>query len=1197
MEPTQQNESSKVEDLVKISRGRVDSDSKFSQDPRSSWLGTKYQMQSFYEKDLENVSSYVASPDSKYIKRANLVVKESPSQDINTSNKSTSFGTISGVYLPCVQNILGVILFLRLPWIVGQAGILVSMSIVLLCVFSTILTTLSMSALATNGKVTGGGPYGILLANLGPEFAGSIGILFYLGTTIAATMYTLGGIEALFTNFVSPPTRQFFGFDRQIFGIIWTVCLGLVVLAGMKYVSLASPMFLGIVVLAILLMTIGTILFMANMYEPVGVDPVANLNENLFPDYTVDAATGQQADFMFLLALFYPSVTGIMAGCNRSAVLKNPSRAIPKGTLGAITTTTGLYLITIILFGLSVSNETLKDNKLVASYIAWPHRYVVAVGILMSCVGAGMQSLAGAPQLLRSIANDGHIPFLRFFGTETMEDEPRKAVLLTTCISALACLAGNLDYITPIITMFFLSMYAAINAACFLSGVLASPSFRPTWRYFHWSTALLGFLVCIVYMLLISVLYAFVCIILMSALFIYIRHVRETKEWGNAMFGIRLNQAKNALLDLSLITTREHNKELRNRKKQLGNGIRGKKTSIFYDSKSNKSKCCGFCVSNENHLKDDGEEETCDDFFDEENAEDIKCHEEGDAYFQQYGSTQKEIDWRPQILVLCKLEQNPDFLNDKNSKHHGKAFRVTHTSLLQLASQLKKGNGLTIVNSILRGSVSDPNSKVLCARARHFLANEIERQDVRGFTDVILGSESNLNEATRVLFQSKGLGMLSPNTVMLAWPNSWRKDEQGNENDFKKNSLTNSEYWKHQSSYVEMLKDAISCQKAIIVVKASSKLFPTTEVNRPIDVWWLIHDGDMLVLLPYLLRRHKIWAKAELRIFAIADDLVDFDISHKLLMNHLDELRIDAKIQMIHVGASHARDVDQNRTLAVNKIHRPGDTSILSKDMFKPLDEKNSSFRDSQAKNIEMGIIDSNQKKGKAIISKFTRSNSKDSIKEINQPDDDSKAETVVKIANHIKKTSGLETQKWINDKYSNKAQGEKDNLNSLFNTPVIAEGIEEESAEDMQNTLVESDSTDVRSPVKQDDVTISAVTSNNNVPQENSLINSSAKTLHENIESTGYAWKNTEEYHAQIKMLDQKAKDSQRQQKRLVTASYLNEKILEHSKDSSLVILNLPLSRNMPTLEFIRYTEKLTNGLDRVIMLRGHGVEKVSSL
>lgn len=61
----------------------------------------------------------------------------------------------------------------------------------------TMLTAISMSAIATNGVVPAGGPYFMISRNLGPEFGGAIGLLFYIGTTFAASMYIVGGIEIL----------------------------------------------------------------------------------------------------------------------------------------------------------------------------------------------------------------------------------------------------------------------------------------------------------------------------------------------------------------------------------------------------------------------------------------------------------------------------------------------------------------------------------------------------------------------------------------------------------------------------------------------------------------------------------------------------------------------------------------------------------------------------------------------------------------------------------------------------------------------------------------------------------------------------------------------------------------------------------------------------------------------------------------
>ncbi|GAA6067629.1 solute carrier family 12 member 7-like isoform X2 [Tachysurus ichikawai] len=111
--------------------------------------------------------------------------------------KGPQMGTFIGVFLPCVQNILGVILFLRLTWIVGTAGILGSFAIVFMCCVCTLLTAISMSAIATNGMVPAGGSYYMISRALGPEFGGAVGLCFYLGTTFAGSMYILGTIEIL----------------------------------------------------------------------------------------------------------------------------------------------------------------------------------------------------------------------------------------------------------------------------------------------------------------------------------------------------------------------------------------------------------------------------------------------------------------------------------------------------------------------------------------------------------------------------------------------------------------------------------------------------------------------------------------------------------------------------------------------------------------------------------------------------------------------------------------------------------------------------------------------------------------------------------------------------------------------------------------------------------------------------------------
>ena len=108
-----------------------------------------------------------------------------------------------GVFVPCLQNILGTLYFLRLSWIVALQGISKSLLLVGIACATTFTTSLSLSAIATNGAIKAGGPYYLISRALGPEFGGSVGLCFYLGTTVAGAMYVLGTSEPLLLSFRS----------------------------------------------------------------------------------------------------------------------------------------------------------------------------------------------------------------------------------------------------------------------------------------------------------------------------------------------------------------------------------------------------------------------------------------------------------------------------------------------------------------------------------------------------------------------------------------------------------------------------------------------------------------------------------------------------------------------------------------------------------------------------------------------------------------------------------------------------------------------------------------------------------------------------------------------------------------------------------------------------------------------------------
>eukprot|EP00937_MAST-01D_sp_MAST-1D-sp2_P001196 g1196.t1 len=471
-------------------------------------------------------------------------------------------GTLFGVFLPCVQNIMGVILFLRLPWIAAEAGCMLATAIVLLCALSTTLTALSMSAIVTNGKVPAGGPYFLVSRNVGAEFGGAIGLLFYFGTSVATSLYVLGAVEALQQGF---NVQGLFAWDTQVLALALTALLTAVVFIGVKYVNMASSAFLTCVLISILSILIGLSAFAATgrgegakiaSCTPSGDFDCTlrggSIEHNLSPQYD------QGWNFGRLLALFYPSVTGIMAGANRSDVLERPSHSIPLGTLSAIGVTTAVYIIFVWLFGGFVAHNVLAhSNKfIVTATVGWPSPYVVNVGVIMSCVGAALQTLTGAPRLLAAIAQDRLLPILTHLEAGA-DGKPTRALAATWFIASLPCLLGNLDAVTPIVTLCFLAMYCTMNLSCFLLAVLKEPTWRPRFNNscpgMRRITALLGVLVTLALMFITNVPFACGLLVITWLLVKYIGSSPDamSHSWGDVAQGIRFQQARDSLLRLN----------------------------------------------------------------------------------------------------------------------------------------------------------------------------------------------------------------------------------------------------------------------------------------------------------------------------------------------------------------------------------------------------------------------------------------------------------------------------------------------------------------------------------------------------------------------------------------------------------------------------------------------------------------------
>ena len=447
-------------------------------------------------------------------------------------NSRNGFGMFGGVFTPCTLTILGVIMFLRFGYVVGQAGIIYAVVIIAISKLITLLTTLSLSAIATNTEVKGGGAYFLISRSLGVEFGGAIGLVFFLAQAISVAMYVIGFAEA-FTS--SVPTGIGFIWVATICNIVVFVC----VYIGAGWTIKIQYFILGTLLASLVSFYIGA----AMDFSP------ALFSENLSSSYV------EGTNFFTMFALFFPAVTGIMAGANMSGDLKEPARAIPTGTLWSILFTGLIYLSLALLLGGTRTAAELSDidpekSLIMADISVWP--FLITAGVFAATLSSALGSMMGAPRILQAFAKDNVFAAIRPFAVGTADkNEPRRAIILTFLISQAAIwLVSDLDKIAPLIAMFFMITYGLLNLATFYETITKNPSYRPRFRYSHWSTSLLGAIGCLAVMFLISWQAAIASIIGMAVLYFYISQKEVETRWGDLQSGLLFERTRKNLLKL-----------------------------------------------------------------------------------------------------------------------------------------------------------------------------------------------------------------------------------------------------------------------------------------------------------------------------------------------------------------------------------------------------------------------------------------------------------------------------------------------------------------------------------------------------------------------------------------------------------------------------------------------------------------------
>ncbi|MCJ1385248.1 hypothetical protein MMC17_008369 [Xylographa soralifera] len=473
----------------------------------------------------------------------------------------SKLGTFSGVFVPTSLNVLSILMFLRFGFILGQSGFLGMMGMLIVSYLINLVTTFSLSAIATNGTVRGGGAYYLISRSLGPEFGGSIGVVFYLGSLLNTSMNAVGLVDCLKQNFgdLSGNWVQWlpegFWWEYLWASMILILCTG-ICLAGSSVFARCSNGLLALLLLATFSIPFSTLMVQPFRNSKLNIDYTGlsgqTFRGNLEPHFTRHAAGSQinsKENFRDLLGILFPATGGIFAGASMSGDLKHPSKAIPKGTLGGLALTFAAYTVVIMAMAASITRDTFYHNVNIIQDVNLSG-VLILLGEFATSFFSALMGVIGSAKLLQALARDNLLPGISCFGQGTKtNDEPTHAILITYAIAQISMLS-SINQLASFVTMTYLMTFLVTNLACFLLKISAAPNFRPSFHYFNWWTAAFGTMISAATMFFVDGGYATGCVGILVVVFLIIHYFSPPKSWGDVSQSLIYHQVRKYLLRL-----------------------------------------------------------------------------------------------------------------------------------------------------------------------------------------------------------------------------------------------------------------------------------------------------------------------------------------------------------------------------------------------------------------------------------------------------------------------------------------------------------------------------------------------------------------------------------------------------------------------------------------------------------------------
>ncbi len=449
------------------------------------------------------------------------------------TKKGYAFGTFQGVFTPAILTIIGVILYLRFGWMLGHVGLVKSLVLITIGSTITFLTALSISALATNMRMKGGGAYFMISRSLGAEAGAATGIPLVLAQAIGVSFYIAGFAEAL----VSSGLPYVGAWDPRLVGFV-----PLVILAGLAAINADIALKSQYLIMAAIVFSLVSF-FLGGTPDPLPVADPEKARETL--------------DVWTVFAVIFPAVTGVLSGVGLSGDLKNPRRSIPLGTIAAVLTGYAVYMAVPIVLNRFVTDPAVlkSDTMILMKCARWT--LPILLGVWAASLSSAVGNFLCAPRVVQALARDRILPRVLGKGVGKTDD-PRAAAALCFLISAVGLWFGDINVIAPVLTMFYLSTYTLLNFSAACEAAMHNPSWRPTFRV-KAVFSFTGFLLCIAAMFMISPGWTFIAIACEVFIYWLVKRRALNARWGDMRTGLYVAFARFAMNHLET-----HGRTLRN---------------------------------------------------------------------------------------------------------------------------------------------------------------------------------------------------------------------------------------------------------------------------------------------------------------------------------------------------------------------------------------------------------------------------------------------------------------------------------------------------------------------------------------------------------------------------------------------------------------------------------------------------------